>query len=61
MVLIFDISSPFQKKPGFMVGDFSNVKNFRCWWLWFALTYSPLNQHDYEEHISSGKTHWVNN
>lgn len=59
MILILDISSPFQHKPGYANSNFKNVKSFRCWWLWFAVTYCPLSQYEYEEHIGTGATEWV--
>lgn len=37
MTLIFEMSKPFQLKPGF----FKSRAMVRCWWLWFAVAYSP--------------------
>ncbi len=59
MVLIIDISNPFQKKAGFHKASFKSVNVFRVWWLWFAVTYCSLGQFEYEEHIASGNTVWI--
>ena len=59
MILILDISNPFQIKPGCVNNGFKDVKAFRCWWLWFAITYCPLSQYEYEDYISTGNTEWT--
>ena len=56
MILLLDISMPFQGRPGYAVAPFGGVKIRRGWWLWFAITYCPLDQFAYEQLIASGKT-----
>jgi len=52
MILIFEISNPFQLKPGWFKSDIM----FRVWWLWFAIAYAPMGLQEFE----AIPTKWVN-
>jgi hypothetical protein len=60
MVIILDISNPFQAKAGYMRSDLgSDAIGWRVWWLWFAITYSPLSDYEYHNRIRSPNCVWV--
>ena len=51
---------PFQPKLGFMrteMGD--HAPGWRIWWLWFAITYSPLSDYEYQERLRHPDCVWV--
>jgi len=58
MILILEISLPFQWRPGCVASDFGDVKCRRVWWLWFAVTYCPLALHTFYNHIVRMQTYW---
>jgi hypothetical protein len=57
MFFVFEISKPFQKKPGFY---HSEITIFRVWWLWFALSLHPVRYDEMINLSASGVVVWEN-
>lgn len=49
MHIVFEISRPFAKQPGFY--RCPGVTAWRIWWLWFAVSCHPMRQ---DELLSGG-------
>lgn len=58
MIVIFEISRPFQLKLGYFRGTFKNKMNRRVWWAWFSIQWVNMDSFEYHDHIASGKTYW---
>lgn len=58
MILLIDVSYPFQWRPGLRTATFKNERMVRAWWLWFAITYCPITEVEFYAHVESGRTHW---
>jgi hypothetical protein len=55
MFFVFEISKPFQIKPGFYR---SEITIFRVWWLWFALSLHPGRYDEMLDLSASGVVVW---
>ena len=55
MFIVFEISKPFQIKPGFYR---SEITVFRVWWLWFALNLHPGRYDEMLDLSASGVVVW---
>lgn len=55
MFFVFEISKPFQIKPGFYR---SEITLFRVWWLWFALSLHPGRYDEMLNLSASGVVVW---
>lgn len=54
---VFEISTPFQWKPGFYA---SQATIFRVWWLWFALSLHQDRFSDMIKDANKGIVYWEN-
>jgi hypothetical protein len=58
LLLFFEISGPFQIKPGYFKVQFKDGWKRRVWWLWFAIGWVRMDLHDHNRYIASGATEW---
>lgn len=57
MLVMFEISRPFQLRPGRRRSTLGNRTFRRWWWLWFAVTIYPARLDEYGEAVRGGE--WV--
>jgi hypothetical protein len=55
MFIVFEISRPFQLRPGFYS---SSLTWFRIWWLWFAISLHPMRMDELLEMAGDGIASW---
>jgi hypothetical protein len=54
MCIVFEISKPFQIKPGF----YRSSITIRFYWLWFAISWHPMREDEMISLAMNGKAYW---
>jgi len=60
ITIFFEISGPFQIRPGYHRGSFAFGQSYfkRIWWLWFAIAWVRMDLKSYRDYIASGLSEW---
>lgn len=58
MIIIFEISNPFQWKPGYVIYRVNDKISFRGWWLCFAVAWYQVDLKKFCDDLASGELEW---
>jgi hypothetical protein len=58
VLVFFEISGPFQWKPGLFRAPYIRSHFVRVWWMWFAIAWVREDLKSFTQAISDGRVEW---